>query len=401
MSRDVTKLLAGVRIVDFTFQAAGAYGAMLLAGLGAEVIKIESSVRPDPTRGRIKDRPYQHSVFYEDVNLGKRSVAVNLKRPEGVEVVRRLIAKSHATMDNFRPGVLTRLGLDPDELIAKHPHLVAASLSAVGSTGPYRKLPGYAGIFNALSGFGQMTGYIDGPPTELRTSMDMRAGAVFALAVVAGLVGARRTGRGGRVDFSASEAAAMLAGDSLSEYTLAGRAPEHLGNTHRDHSPHGVYRCRDGWLFLAVRDDQEWARLRKVLAVAGIDVDADAFATAAQRRQRRDEVDGLVGRWTATMDRYPAFHLLQSERIPAAPAVSAEDLAKEPQLLARGYVTRARVATTDRTRAVCSFPWMVDGQRPDPGTPPELGTDTREILHRVLGMADAEIDDLIASGVLA
>lgn len=399
MALDTTKLLDGARIVDFTFQAAGAYGAMLLAGLGAEVIKIESEVHPDPTRGRIKDRPYQHSVFFEDVNLGKRSVAVNLKEPEGLEIVRGLIAKSDATMDNFRPGVLRRLGLDPADLLAQHPRLVVASLSAAGWSGPYSRLPGYAGIFNALSGYGWMTGYEGGPPTEVRTSMDMRTGAVFAMAVVGGLVGARRTGSGGRVDFSASEAAAMLAGDSMAEHTLAGVVPERMGNTHRDHSPHGVYPSVDGWLFLAVRDDREWRRLAELLEADGLEVDP-AFATVAERLQRRSEVDDLVSRWTGKRDRSVAFDVLQAAHLPAAPAVTAEDLVQDPQMLERDFIRRTVVATTDRTRAVCDVPWIIDGRRAEHREPPVLGQDTYEVLHRLLGMDTSEVDRLVDAGAL-
>jgi crotonobetainyl-CoA:carnitine CoA-transferase CaiB-like acyl-CoA transferase len=394
-ARDVTRLLDGVRVVDFTFQAAGAYGAMLLACLGAEVIKVESSVKPDPTRGRIKDRPYQHSVFFEDVNLGKRSVAVNLKRPEGVAVVRRLIGESHAVIDNFRPGVMTRLGLDPDELLAERPSLVCASLSAVGGNGPYARLPGYAGIFNALSGLGEMTGYVGGPPTELRTSVDMRAGAVFATAIVAGLVGARRTGRGGRIDFSAAEGISLLCGDSLAEWSLAGRLPERRGNGHPTMSPHGVYPCRDGWLFLAARDDDEWSRLSALLGATD-----DGLATSEQRVARRDAVDALVGGWTATLDRRAAFDLLQRADIAAAPAWDAAELSADPQLAARSFVNRTTVATTERTRAVCEPPWLVAGRRPQHTEPPVLGRDTADVLRAVLRLPDDEIHSLQESGVL-
>lgn len=397
MSRS-SGLLAGVRIVDFTFQAAGAYGAMLLAGLGAEVLKMESAAHPDPTRGRIKDRPYSHSVFFEDVNLGKTSVAVNLKHPEGVDVVRRLIEHSHAAMDNFRPGVLTRLGLDPDEFVAQRPDLVWASLSAVGADGPLAALPGYAGIFNALSGFGEMTGYIGGPPTEMRTSMDMRAGAVLAMSVVAGLVGAKRTGRGGRIDFSAAEAISMLCGDSLSEYSLAGVRPARIGNTDRTYAPHGVYACRDGWLFLAARSDAEWAGLARLLARAGVDV--SAFAAREDRLARRDDLDALVEGWTSALDRGAAFDLLAAEGVPAGPAVTGADIVKDPHFTAREYVTRTRVATTERTRAVCEMPWRVDGHRPNMTEPPEFGRDTHAVLRRVLDMTDAEVDALEQTGAL-
>jgi len=392
-------LLSGVRIVDFTFQAAGAYAAMLLAGLGAEVIKIESEVRQDPTRGRIRDRPYQHSVFFEDVNLGKHSITVNLKKPEGLEVVRRLIASSQATMDNFRPGVLARLGLDPEMILRDYPHVVSASLSAAGWDGPYARMPGYAGIFNALSGYGGVVGYEDGPPTEMRTSMDMRAGAMFATAVMGALVSARRTGKGARVDFSASEAAAMLAGDSLCEHSMVGVTPARLGNSDRDRAPHGVYPCADGWLFIGVRSDAEWGEFAQLLRADGFDVDPSL--EAQQRIEKRLELDEVVTRWLATLGRFDAFHLLQRHGVPAAPAMSAEDMFQDENFLARGFISRANIATTDLTRAVCEVPWLVGGMRPGRTEPPTLGRDTREVMRRVLEMDDEEYEQLSAAGALS
>lgn len=398
MSNSTGHLLQGVRIVDFTFQAAGAYAAMLLAGLGAEVIKIESEVRQDPTRGRIRDRPYQHSVFFEDVNLGKLSITVNLKTPEGVAVVRRLIASSRATMDNFRPGVLARLGLDPAMLLNEHPHVVIASLSAAGWDGPHSRLPGYAGIFNALSGYGGVVGYEGGPPTEMRTSMDMRAGAMFATVVMGALVSARRTGQGARVDFSANEAAAMLAGDALCEHSMVGVTPERLGNTDRDRAPHGVYSCADGWLFIGVRSDTEWRELAHVLQSDGFEADESLDARA--RVGMRHELDGLITSWLATRARFDVFHRLQGRGVPAAPAMTAEDMFHDPHFQARGFITRANVATTDLTRAVCEVPWLVGDRRPDHTEPPTLGRDTREVMSRVLAMDDDEFERLSAAGVL-
>src|SRR5262249_24084731 len=184
-----------------------------------------------------------------------------------------------------------------------------------GATGPYAQLPGYAGIFNALSGLGEVTGYPDGPPSELRTSVDMRAGAAFAMAVVAGLVGARRTGKGARIDFSAAEAISMLCGDSLAEYSLTRHLPKRTGNAHAVHSPHGVYRCQDGWIFVAARDDSEWARLAALLTGDGFAVSSE-LATAGRRRQCRAQVDALVGSWTSSRDRRDAFDILQRIGLP-------------------------------------------------------------------------------------
>ena len=223
----VAPFLSGIRALDFTVNAAGPDSTWLLSALGVEVIKVESRIRPDPVRVRLKDRPYLHGSFYEDVNSGKRSVTIDLKTPEGRDTAVELIGKCDLVVDSFRPGVMDRLGLGYEVVHEQFPHVVVASLSATGSSGPLAGLPGYAGVFNVLGGMGGLIGYDDGLPTELRTSIDLRAGAMFAAMMAWALHEARRTGRGSWVDFSAVEAVALLCG----EYLTWVSSTAHVGST--------------------------------------------------------------------------------------------------------------------------------------------------------------------------
>ena len=399
MPDEPVRYLAGIRVLDFTFQAAGAYAAMLLGSLGAQVIKVESASRPDPTRQRV-NRPYIHSVFYEDVNLDKQAITINMKSPEGQELAKRLAGESHVVADCYRPGVMQKWGMGHADLRERYPHLVTASLTAAGQDGPYARLPGYAGIFNALSGAGNLTGYPDGPPTEFRTSMDMRAGALFAMAIAQGLLHAKRTGQGRSIDFSASEAGSTSVGDSIVEASVEGSDPGRRGNRDPRFAPSGVFACRDGWIALAVRSDEQWHQL-----VSRLEQDGrprpEGLATASSRLADRDAAEAYVAAALESLDRANAFELLSSCGVPAGPVMDGGDLVADEHLAARGLFVRTPVTTSDTTRLVTSAPWVIDGRRPQPQPAPDLGADTDAVLASVLGMSPSEIADLRASGVLS
>lgn len=374
--------LAGVRIADFTFQGAGAYAAMLLGALGAEIIKIESSRRPDPTRGR-ENRPYLHSLLFDDVNQSKRSIAIDMKHEAGIELARQLIKRSDAVMDNFRPGVMQSWGLTFDSLLELNPRLVAASLSAVGHEGPLHVLPGYAGIFNAFSGLGELTGYRGGPPTELRTSVDMRAGAFFAFSVVQGLLDARRHGTGMRIDFSAAEAMTALSGEHLTAHELGLRVGERHGNADEQYEPHGIFTCADGrWVCIAVRGEVEASRLAERIRADGVPA---------------GELDGALADWVGGITSQQVAAALDELAVPFGFVLDAEAMSAEPQHAHRGYFTE--VAASGRTRTVAAAPWTFGGARPATSLGPELGEHTDEVLTES-GYDRQRIGELHARGVL-
>lgn len=404
MTFDARNLLRGARIADFTFQAAGPYASSLLAMLGADVIKIESKSRPDPTRGR-ENRPYSHSVLFPDVNLGKRCISLNMKNERAVEIARGIISKSDAVMENMRPGVMDRWGLSYEELRRENPRLIFASMSATGKKSPLAGLPGYAPIFSAMGGLSDAMGFEDGPPTELSTSVDMRVGATFAASTMLALLMARVSGRGTRLDLSAIDVSAMLIGDRLAEFALEGHAPRRLGNARPDMAPHGTYKCQgeDDWLFIAARDDGEWCALAGVIGAAQLAIDP-RFATVAARIEHRQEVDKLVAAWTASRDLYPAFHALQKAGVVAAPVLNGPTLYKDEHLQARNlffdFPLISEEVESGLNVAVVGPPWMVNGERPCPSEAPKPGRDTTQILRELLELSDEEIESLAACGAL-
>ncbi len=395
--------LQGVRILDFSWAAAGPYATELLGFMGAEVIKVESQHRPDLSRrGLYQGTPsLDASSEFNDLNLNKRSLSLNLRRPEAIELLKRLVVHCDVAVENFRPGVMHRLGLGYDTLQALQPALIMASSAANGGTGPERAYPGYAGIFNALSGAGHLTGYTDGPPTEMRISMDLRVGMSLCFAVLAALWERRRSGRGQHIDMSAREAISCLTGHALMHFTLNGESAHRQGNADDDGlmAPHGCYRCagEDRWVTIAVGSDVEWRALCRESGHPEW-LEDPRFADAASRLQHTTILDEALNLWTAAQTSEAVTTRLQQVGVAAYPSMDSATLASSEHLRQRGaFVTVQHARLGEQT--VLGPPWRsVDGQPERPS--PLLGEHTAEILRDVLGLSNAEIEGLEADGVL-
>ena len=258
--------LEGVRVLDFTWAAAGPYATCLLALLGAEVVKVESTKRPDPARrGFLADYGgINRSPNFNELNLGKRSFQVDLSEPAGRALAHRLAEWADVVVDNFRPGVMTRFGLDAETLLAQRPELIVASSSANGATGPDAMAAGLASIFGATGGLSEQTGYADGPPTEIGESTDYRSGSALAVAMLAALLHRARTGEGQHVDLASREVVAASSPDALlAEQLGVAVADPRSATRHREFAPHDVYPAagEDDWVAIAVGDESEWAGL--------------------------------------------------------------------------------------------------------------------------------------------
>ncbi|ETX03774.1 MAG: hypothetical protein ETSY2_32580, partial [Candidatus Entotheonella gemina] len=336
-----------------------------------------------------------------DLNLNKRSICLNLRRPEAIELVKRLIMHCDVVVENFRPGVMHRLGLGYDTLQAIQPALIMASSAANGATGPERAYPGYAGVFNALSGAGHLTGYTDGPPTEMRISMDLRAGMSLCFAVLAALWERRRSGQGQHIDMSAREAISCLTGHALMHYTLNGESAGRQGNADADGmlAPHGCYRCKgeDRWVTIAVGSDLEWQALCRETGHPEWLRDP-RFADAAGRLQHAAILGEALNTWTASQTPEAVTARLQGAGVAAYPTMDSAMLANSEHLRQRGaFVTVQHARLGEQT--VLGPPWRaVDGQPERPS--PLLGEHTIEILRELLDLSPAEIEALEANGVL-
>ena len=397
--------LAGVRVVDFTWAWAGAYATFQLGLLGAEVIKVESLKRLDLSRTQSfstgqRFAGHDASTIFNDLNLNKRSLQLDLSRPEAVAIAKRLVAKSDVVAQNMRPGVMERLGLGYEELRKVKPGIIMLSSSALGSTGPDRTYSGYAPVFAALGGLAHMTGQASGPPTPLSGAVDLRSATMSAFAVLAALNQREATGEGQHIDLSSVESMIALVGHLFAEYQLTGREPRRRGNDDIAMAPHNSYPCSGGeWVTIAVETDAEWESFRNALGRPGWTNEA-RFADGRSRWQNRRALDELVEAWTRDRRAGEIAALLQRAGIAATAGAGTEGLAHDAQLEDRGFFARVKHPVLG-WREVVGAPWKLPGTPPTIERPaPLLGEANTYILSDLLGIPPEEVASLQEQGIV-
>ena len=393
-------VLAGYRVLDFGWVLAGAIPGMVLADLGAEVIKVETRQRLDYMRlGRpiVGDQPDpEQNPMFHNVNRGKRSVTLNIAEPEAVALAKRLAARCDVVIENFSPGVMERLGLGYAALCAVKPDIVMASISSTGQEGPLRDLRAYAPSIGALSGLDSTMGYADGGPLGLKHAFGDICGALHAVfAIAAALYRRRQTGQGQYIDVSMLRATAVTQGVGLMEYAFTGRSLQPRGNYDPTMAPYGNYPCAgaDRWVSIAVATADEWAGL--VAAMGRPDWADDArFRSQFRRQQNRRELDALLSEWTAQQDADAAAELLQRHGVAAAPVLSAEQRLFHPHFMARGLYTDIDHPALG-AEPIFNLMWQLD-QTPSAVRrhAPLLGEHNRAVLGDLLGLDDSELADL-------
>ena len=398
--------LAGVRITDFSWAMAGPYATELLALMGAEVIRVESMRQLDVTRTQphpITKRPFEpnQAYYFMDVNLNKLGIRLDLSQPQAVELAKSLVEVSDVVVESFRPGVMTRMGLSYEVLRKIKPDLVMLSTSAAGSSGPESQYAGYAPLFSAVAGLGDLTGYAGGAPTEMRMTIDTMNAFANAFAVLAALSYCRRTGKGQYIDASSVEGVACVIGDSLMDFTMNGRVQTRVGNCDEVMAPHNCYRClgEDRWISIAVATDEEWQALCRAMDKPGL-VEDERFNNALVRWQNQDELDIIIEQWTKNYDPYEIMHRLQAVGVAAVPSFDGQDMFTDPHLNERQafqIVEHPGVGSC----VMLSPPWQLSA------TParitrhaPLLGEHNGYVFGELLGMSTAEIAKLEAERIL-
>jgi benzylsuccinate CoA-transferase BbsF subunit len=399
------RLLAGVKVADFTWIGAGSYTTKLLADLGADVIKIESSERLDSLR---LARPFKDGVtgvnrsgYFADRNSSKRSITINAKHEEGLQLIKRLIAQSDVVTNNFTPGVMDKLGLGYDVVQAIRPAIVYCAMSMQGSTGPHRQHLGYGLTIGAMTGFQHLTGLPEREPAGTGTNFPdhLPNPTHAAFVILAALRHSRRTGIGQCIDIAQTEPTIAALGASILNYTVNGVIDQRRGNAHAEVAPHGVYPCAgdDRWIAIAVMNDAQWNSLRRVL-----DIPDDArWRSNAGRMADRETIDAVIAQQTRSHEVVQLMHALQTAGIAAGAVQDARDvLQRDPQLQARGHwvsFDHPEMGPSTYNAA----PFRFSDAQSDPLSPaPLLGQHTREICRDLLGIGEQEIDRLIAAGAL-
>jgi crotonobetainyl-CoA:carnitine CoA-transferase CaiB-like acyl-CoA transferase len=387
----------GTRILEFGAGAAGPIATRYFAEHGATVIRVESRLRPDFLRlyaaGGLETSP-----LFAGLNVGKLSVSLNLKHPDGVALARRLVSWADAVSENFAPRAMRGLGLDYAALSADKRDLVMISACLMGQTGPQRDYPGFGGQGSALCGYAALTGWPDREPVgPYGTITDSLAPRFVATCLAAALLYRRRTGAGVHVDLAQVEAAAFTLTPWLLDEVVNGTSTERMGNRSPVAAPHGAFPCAgdDRWLAIAVWSDAEWAVLASIIGVSDT-----TLATLAARQARVAEVEALVADWTSTRQRDSSAQLLQDVGIEAVPVEDWGDLHDDPQLALRQHFERVAHPVQGEGFAERNGFRLSNAASGYPRPGPLLGQHNDEVLGDILGLSTAERSRLAEAGVL-
>ncbi len=325
--------LTGVKVLDLTRVLSGPFCTALLGDLGAEIIKVEAPEGDSVRRqGAVKDGL---SWYFAQFNRNKRSIRLDLRKPEAKAILARLIEQSDVLVENFRPGVLARLGFPDSRLDQLRPSLVTCSINGFGSTGPYRDRPAFDFIAQAMSGFMSVNGRLDDPP--LRSGLpisDLIAGLYAALSITASVLHARTTGQGQRAEVSLTNGLVSLLAYIATNYFATGTVPPRSGNDHPIAAPYGLFPTRDGQLALAPADDPFFGRLADALNEPGLKTDP-LYATQDARVANRARINAIVGGKLAGNTSAFWVETLNAAGVPCGPVQSVEQVFQDPQILAQ------------------------------------------------------------------
>jgi crotonobetainyl-CoA:carnitine CoA-transferase CaiB-like acyl-CoA transferase len=392
--------LAGIRVVDYTHFLAGPYLSRCLAGLGAEVVKVERPPAGDAGRHHPYFKNGQSGYFLQQ-NMGKQGLCVNMKDPRGKKLVLGLVKGADVFVENYRPGALAKLGLGYEDLAKLNPGLVYCSVSAYGHTGPDASRPGFGAIAEAKSGAMAMLGVPGEPPPLFRMPIaDMYAGIHGVAAVCAALVGRAATGKGRHVDTALYDCMVGMHDFAVQCYTLSGgrEIPEQTGHDLPQSTVYGVFPARDGNVVIAAQVDDAWKRLARVVGGDALAAD-DRFHTPDGRNDNRVEVLGHVRGWTARHTVAECCATLDAAEVPCAPVQNIDAVIADPQVKARNMIIEQDHPVLGKVR-LANVPFKFSDCDPTPRTvAPLMGQHNREIASR-LGFTAAQIDAMVADGVL-
>jgi len=389
--------LTGLRVLDFTWMLAGPYATRILADFGAEVIKVQSK----KTAKGVESNP---TTYFNTWNRNKRSITLDMSFPEAREILLKLIERSDVLIENFSPRVMLNWGLNYEKLKEVTSGLIMLSMSAMGHTGPWKDYVAYGPTLHALSGLTYLTSFEKDSPMGLGYAYaDSVSGLYAALAVLAALEYRERTGQGQYIDLSEYEAICTLMGPALLDVSLHEKEVFPHGNRSNNipAAPYGCYQCSglDRWCVIAVFNEEEWQNLCKVLG----DPDwakEEKFSTLLKRKENAEELDPLLNQWTLQHTPEQVVSLLQEISVPAGVVQNAEDLARDPQLVARDsfiHLEHPILGNTISDRSPIRFE---DDLTAGWKAAPLLGEDNRYVFIELLGITEGEFSSLIEKGIV-
>ena len=395
--------LQGVRILDMATVLAAPFSATLCGDMGAEVVKLELPQGNDALRG-LAPVHGEHALFWKTANRGKKGISLDVRKPEGRAIFLKLIATFDVLVENFRTGTLDQWGLDLQTLHAHNPGLIVLRITGFGQTGPYARRPGFARIFEAMSGFTHLTGEADGPPQHMNFPLgDVIAGLFGAFSIATAL--AERNAKpkaeqkGVEIDLSATEALMRLLDPLAAEYKFTGAARGRTGSRASYTAPSNVYQTLDGvWLTLVGSSDPIFARLCRAMGREGLEKDAK-FATNVRRTENLVAIDDIVAGWCISLSFDELSARLEKEEVPFSKVYSIADAQADPHFKARGATINLMDSVLGAIPAPAAVPRFTGRTAGVPCVGPDTGQDNAEV-YGELGLGAAELEGLGVAGVI-
>src|SRR5262245_57400436 len=399
---DMSFPLSGLRVLDASRVLAGPFCGQLLGDLGAEVLKLERPGQGDDTR--TWGPPFfgeQMSAYYLCANRNKRAIALDLGKPDGLRIFHDLLNHCDVLIENFRTDSAEKMGLDPKELLARHPRLVACSITGFGRTGAMRNEPGYDLAIQAMSGLMSVTGPPEGPPSKVGVAMaDILTGMYAAVGILACLRAREQSGHGYHIDLGLLDCAIAAQINLAQAYLLTGQVPPRPGNTHFQIVPYALFKASDGWVVLNVGNDGQWQQF--CVAAERPDLAADPqFTTNPLRVQHRDELTRKLETLFVTRTVADWSARLAKARIPHAPVNDYAAVFANEQVLARGMKVKVTDPAGKPVDLIGSPIHVAGADLPAPTFPPKLGEHTDTVLRDLLGLDVSQLAQLRAAGVVA
>jgi formyl-CoA transferase/CoA:oxalate CoA-transferase len=393
------KSLEGIKVLDLSRALAGPYCTMMLADMGAEVIKLEMPGTGDDSRSWGPPFVEGESAYFMSINRNKKSITLNMKSKESNEIVTKLIKQSDVLVENFRPGAMDRLGFGYEQVKAMNPRLIYASISGFGQDGPYRMLPGFDQVLQGMGGLMSITGEAGGPPIKVGVAIaDISGGMFAAFGVVTALYNREKTGTGQMIDVSLLDSQVAWLTYRAGAYFASGEIPQPVGSGHPVIVPYQAFHAKDVYINIAVGNDQLWVKFCKAVGLETV-MDDPKFATNAKRVENREEIVRIIGDLIVTKSGEEWLTILSDAGVPCGPIYSLDKIFEDPQVLHRQMMKELDHPKAG-TIKVTGIPVKLSDT---PGEitlpPPFLGQHTQEILTE-LGYSEQEQEKLREENVV-
>jgi len=395
--------LEGLKILDLSRVLACPFASMILAEMGAQVIKVEQPRTGDETRHfepRVQGEQGSESAYFFAFNRSKQSITVNLRSEEGQKIIKNLAADADIFLENFPVGTLQKYGLHYDAIKQKNPDVIYVSCTGFGMTGPYAPRKGYDTVFQAMGGIMSLTGERGGGPVKPGLPVaDLTSGLWIVIAILTGMVGKDRSGHGCHVDFSMFDGQVGLLSLAAARYFTLGEVPARMGTEHPGRVPSAAFECADGKWVQITGSDQHWRPLCELLGLTEWATD-DALAKNAERVRRRAEVMGGLQQAIGKLDRSTVCERCDERGVPAGPILSVNEIFEDPHVVSREMVQRFAHPQVGAFEGI-AVPFKFTGyENPQMGRPPLLGEHTETILREKLGLTPTQIQGLSQLNVI-